>query len=67
MVLVRVGIFLWAVPVLLLLLKLVMLLIGGFTPHFSVLARFRIDAWMADVACPIAVSACLACLLVGHS
>ena len=23
-----------------------------FTPHFSVLARFRIDAWMADVACP---------------
>ena len=25
-----------------------------FTPHFSVLARFRIDAWMADVACPVA-------------
>ena len=25
-----------------------------FTPHFSVIARFRIDAWMADVACPIA-------------
>ena len=24
-----------------------------FTPHFSVLACFRIDAWMADVACPI--------------
>ena len=23
-----------------------------FTPHFSVLARFRICAWMADVACP---------------
>ena len=23
-----------------------------FTPHFSVLARFRTDAWMADVACP---------------
>ena len=23
-----------------------------FTPHFSVVARFRIDAWMADVACP---------------
>ena len=22
-----------------------------FTPHFSVLARFRIGAWMADVAC----------------
>ena len=25
-----------------------------FSPHFSVLARFRIDAWMADVACPVA-------------
>ena len=25
-----------------------------FTPHFSVVARFRIGAWMADVACPIA-------------
>ena len=24
-----------------------------FTPHFSVFARFCIDAWMADVACPI--------------
>ena len=24
-----------------------------FTPHFSVLARFRISAWMADVACPV--------------
>ena len=23
-----------------------------FTPHFSVVACFRIDAWMADVACP---------------
>ena len=23
-----------------------------FTPHFSVVARFRIDAWSADVACP---------------
>ena len=22
-----------------------------FTPHFSVIARFCIDAWMADVAC----------------
>ena len=22
--------------------------------HFSVFARFRIDAWMADVACPVA-------------
>ena len=25
-----------------------------FTPHFSVLARFRISSWMADVACPVA-------------
>ena len=25
-----------------------------FTPHFSVIVRFRISAWMADVACPIA-------------
>ena len=25
-----------------------------FTSHFSLLARFRIDAWMADVSCPIA-------------
>ena len=25
-----------------------------FTPHFSVVARFRIGAWMADVACPVA-------------
>ena len=25
-----------------------------FTPHFSVIARFRVDAWMVDVACPIA-------------
>ena len=27
-----------------------------FTPHFSVLARFRIGAWMADVACPVVCS-----------
>ena len=25
-----------------------------FTPHFSLLARFSIDAWMADVSCPVA-------------
>ena len=31
-----------------------MLLIDGSLPHFSVIARFRIDAWMADVACSIA-------------
>ena len=24
---------------------------GGFTPHFSVVARFGIDAWSADIAC----------------
>ena len=24
-----------------------------FSLHFSVLARFRVDAWMADVACPV--------------
>ena len=24
-----------------------------FTPHFPVLARFRVGAWMADVACPV--------------
>ena len=25
-----------------------------FTPHFSLIARFRIGVWMADVACPVA-------------
>ena len=25
-----------------------------FTPHFSLLARFRIGAWIDDVACPVA-------------
>ncbi len=25
-----------------------------FPPHFSVLARFRIDAWTAEVSCPVA-------------
>ena len=53
-VLVRVGISVSAVPMLLLLLRLAMLLKGGSLPRFSVIARFRIDAWMADVACPIA-------------
>ena len=24
------------------------------TPHFSLIARFRIGAWVADVACPVA-------------
>ena len=54
MVLVLVGIFLLGVRVLLLLLMRVMLLIGGSLLHFSLLARFRIGAWMADVACPVA-------------
>ena len=54
MVLVHVGISLLAVLVLLLLLKPVMLLIGGSLFIFRLVARFRIDAWMADVACPIA-------------
>ena len=38
-----------------------------FTPHFSVVARFCIGAWMADVACPNCLSAYLACLLVRYS
>ena len=38
-----------------------------FTPHFSVVACFRIDAWLADIACPAGVSAGRPCLLVGYS
>ena len=38
-----------------------------FSPHFSVLVRFRIRAWMADVACPVVCQPSLACLLVEHS
>ena len=38
-----------------------------FTPHFSVVARFRIGVWMADVALPYCMSAYLACLLVRYS
>ena len=38
-----------------------------FTPHFSVVARFCVAAWMADVCLPGCMSACLACLLVGYS
>ena len=52
--LVLIGIFLWGVLVLLLLLRLVLFFDKWFTPHFSVVARFRVGAWMADVACPIA-------------
>ena len=37
-----------------------------FTPHFSLIARFRIGAWVADVACPVACQpiwrACSGCL-----
>ena len=51
--LVLVGISLSDVPMLLLHLVLVMSLIGGFLLTFSVLARFRIGAWMADAACPV--------------
>ena len=52
---VLVGDFLcWTVQMLLLLPRSVLLLTGGLLPHFSVLARFRIDAWMADVSCPVA-------------
>ena len=38
-----------------------------FTPLFSVLACFRIGAWMTDVCLPCCLSSCLACLLVKHS
>ena len=52
-VLVHEGTSLLAVPMLLLLL-ICHVTDRWFTPHFSVVARFRIGAWMADVACPIA-------------
>ena len=59
--------FSWAVLVFLLLLGLVMSLIRWFTLHFSLIARFRIGAWMADVACPIACQPIwLACWLDIH-
>ena len=45
--------FLLAVPMRWLRLMLALLLIGGSLLHFSVLARFCIDAWMANVACPV--------------
>ena len=66
-VLVLVGIFSWAVLVFLLLLGLVMSLIGGLLPTFLLIARFRIGAWMADAACPIACQPIwLACWLDIH-
>ena len=37
-----------------------------FTPHFSLLVRFRIGAWMADVACPVACQPFWPAMLVGH-
>ena len=37
-----------------------------FTPHFSVVARFCTDAWMANVACPVVCQPVLV-LLVGYS
>ena len=67
MVLVLVGIFLWGVRVPLLLLKRVLLLIGGSLPHFSLFARFRIGAWMADVACPVACQPLWPACWLGHS
>ena len=42
------------VRVLLLLLMACYVTDRWFTPHFSLLARFRNGAWMADVACPVA-------------
>ena len=38
-----------------------------FTPHFSVVARFRIDAWSADTACPEVCQPVWPRLLDGHS
>ena len=54
MFLALVGIFSLAVPMLSLLLMRCCVTDRWFTPHFSVLARFRIASWMADVSCPIA-------------
>ena len=45
--------FLWAVPSALAASQACYVTDRWFTPHFSVLARFRIGAWMADVACPV--------------
>ena len=54
MVLVRVGIFLSAVPMLQAASDTCFVTDRWFTAHFSVFARFCIDAWMANVACPVA-------------
>ena len=67
MVLVLVEISLLAVLMLLLASQVCCVTDRWFAPHFSLLASFRIDAWMADVACPVTSQPPLACLLVGHS
>ena len=54
MVLVLVGISLLAGPNALAASQAYYVTDRWFTPHFSLLARFRLDAWMADVSCPIA-------------
>ena len=54
MVLVLVEISLLAVPMPLLLPRRAMLLIGCLLLTFLSIARFRIDAWIADVSCPVA-------------
>ena len=53
-VLVLVEISLWAVPGALAASQDCFVTDRWFTPHFSVVARFRISAWMADVACSVA-------------
>ena len=52
MVLVRVGIFV-SCPSALAASQACYVTDRWFTPHLSVLARIRIGAWMADVACPV--------------
>ena len=65
-VLVRAGISLWAVPVLLLLLRLVMLLIGGSLLTFQQLLAFVLVPGWLTLPVLLYVSN-LACLLVGYS
>ena len=51
--LVLVEISFWVALMLLLHPLLAMSQIGGFTPHFSVFASFKIGRWSAEVSCPI--------------
>ena len=51
--LVLVGISFWVALMRLLHPLLAMSQIGGFTPHFSVFASFKIGRWSAEVSCPI--------------